>query len=89
MEGLNSGALPAKVLKKRATMDEPSDDRSLDRTCRCGQKLWYIGIKWHKVTFEAFLHHDEDGEPVYGDRTAPAPYSYWMCADGHVETDGY
>lgn len=81
--------LPAKVMQKRATMDEPSDDRTLDQTCHCGSKLWYIGIKWGTATYATMLGTDGDGEPIYGDRTVQAPYAYWMCANGHVETDGY
>lgn len=81
--------LPKNVQQKRATMDEPSDDRSQDLTCHCGARSWYLGIKWHKATYATLLGTDDDGEPVYGDRTAPAPYSYWMCANGHVESDGY
>lgn len=81
--------MPKKVLRKLATMDEPSADRTQDLTCHCGAKAWYLGIKWHNVTFATMLGTTEDGEPIYGDRTAPAPYGYWMCANGHIETDGY
>lgn len=81
--------LPKKVMQKRATMEEPSDRRDLDLTCHCGLKAWYLGIKWHKVTYATQLGTDGDGEPIYGDRTGPAPYAYWMCANGHIETDGY
>lgn len=80
--------MPKAVLRKLATMDEPSADRSLDQTCHCGATAWYLGIKYHNVTF-ATVVRVEDGEPIYGDCSAPAPYAYWMCANGHIETDGY
>lgn len=81
--------MPKNVQQKRSTMDEPSDRRDLDLTCHCGQTKYYLGIKWHKATFATVLSRDEDGEEIWGDRTAPAPYAYWMCANGHIETDGY
>lgn len=81
--------MPAKVQQKRATMDEPSNDRRFDLTCHCGAKSWYLGIKYHSVTYAAVIGVDEDGEAKLGDITTRAPYSYWMCANGHVKTDGY
>lgn len=82
--------LPAKVMQKRATMHEPSGRRDLDLVCpKCKQTLYFLGYKWHRVVFAAILSMNEDGEPVLGDKTSQAPYAYWMCADGHVETDGY
>lgn len=82
--------LPPKVAQLQKRMDEPSNRNDLDHDCfRCGGNMFFVGYKYHNATFATMLGTDEDGEPIYGDRTAPAPYAYWMCALGHQETDGY
>lgn len=85
---MSNEQLPLSVIRKRAQMDEPSERRDLDHACHCGEVAYYIGIKYHKVTFATVIDVSEDGF-ILGDRTAPAPYGYWICRNGHVETDGY
>lgn len=82
--------LPKNVQKKRATMDEPSDGSfKHSLVCpKCQQTMWYLGVKYHKATYATIVDM-VDGEPILGDRTTQAPYAYWMCANGHIETDGY
>lgn len=83
--------LPKNVQKKRATMDAPSIDAHKHAlVCpKCHQTMFYLGVKYESVTYAAIIGVDADGEPKLGDRTVRAPYAYWMCANGHVETDGY
>ena len=84
-----SDQLPEKLQKFRTSMDEPSNDRSLDLTCHCGEKLRYLCIKYTTVKFATIVSFDADGEPIYGYQTTRAPYAYWRCINGHQETDGY
>lgn len=70
-------------------MHEVSDDRSKDLKCHCGERMWYLGIRWATVTTAAIVDYDSDGEAIYGDRKMRAPYAYWRCINGHEETDGY
>lgn len=50
---------------------------------------FFVGYKYHTVTYAAVIGCDADGEVILGDKKSQAPYAYWMCALGHVETDGY
>lgn len=84
-----SNQLPEQLSPYRARMHEPSDDRSLDLICHCGETLWYLGIKYASVTYATVLEIDADGEAILGDRRTRAPYAHWRCINGHEETDGY
>lgn len=84
-----SEQLPEQLQKFRAKMNEPSNDRSLDLKCRCGEKLWYLGVKYAIVKVAAIVDYDTDGEAILGDCKVNAPYAHWRCVNGHHETDGY
>lgn len=64
----------------------------LNKVCTCPRcKIFmpFAGIKYGRVSVIS-IEYDADGDPIYGDEWANAPYATWKCEKcGFTETDGY